>query len=97
MTCLNVHLLHQIPATPAIIFFAAEHLYSVKLTRYLFAIPHNDTRERMFLYKGHKRRGRKPDGEDRCTFLYFGECMFAFLPGRSAVQPFFAGKIALTA
>ena len=40
MTCLNVHLRHQIiltqPATPAIILFADEHLYGVKLTSYFF-------------------------------------------------------------
>jgi len=28
-----------LPPTPAIIFFAAEHLYGVKLTSYLFTIP----------------------------------------------------------
>jgi len=30
-----------LPLTPAIIFFAAEHLYGVKLTSYLFTIPYN--------------------------------------------------------
>ena len=44
ITCINVHLRHQIiltqPATPAIISFAAEHLYGVKLTSYFLTIPY---------------------------------------------------------
>lgn len=51
----------------------------------------------LFLHKGHKRQGRKHDGDEQCVFLYFGECRFVFLLGCSVVQPFFAGKIALTA